>query len=453
MLIKHYGNIIKVYASSIASLFAAWVSQALLKDPPPALFYAGVCLAMAASVQLQRARGSLSGSADAGAGHSHHHSSSNKSPRRNGQQPQQHHQHHLHQRVKASVAVPVVLALLVLVFVPQMIPWSRDWVNLQRGQASGSSSSSSQAAAAAAAAAAANGTVSSSVPQLPANLNNPASLMPQGGIDAPFPALPPFEPACLVRFEDRAQLGCRPVNCSLAASCTVQDKSCCAYLNFRMLHDLDRILYSKGLQGEYALVYGSALGAARNQSVLPDLPNIDMSFSPTAVQVMAQNSTREQLWRQGYVFWHDTYMWRLCPHDQHPASEFRAAMVTNMTHPQWQGRTGSAAAVWMDGYLMWKRPIGASSCATRSADPESAAQAAILMQPLSPTMSAAARAVHTPQEQHPELGQAAAAASGGGAAERSFCLQQSHRPILIQSGERPAPIASLAFPAPHNMKE
>lgn len=428
MIIKHYGNIVKVYASSIASLFAAWVSQVLLKDPPPPLFYAGVFLAMAATVQLQKARSSLTGSSDGGP---------HKSPRRPGQTQQQ------HQRIRASLVVPIALAVLVLVFVPQMVPWGRDWGNGRQGQAGSRTH-----------AAAGNATVGAAAEeQLPANLNNPASLVPRGGIDGPMPALPPFEPTCLVRFEDRHLLGCRPLNCSLDATCTAQDKRCCAYFNVRMLDDVDRLLHLKGLQGQYALVYGSALGAARNQTVLS---NVDVALSPTAIHVIAQNSTREQLWRKGYVVWHDHDLFHVCPHDLHPAYEFRAAVVHNATHQQWEALAKRVSTVHMRGFLMWQQPAGPASCAAEAADPKSTAEAAIMMQPLAPKASAAARAVHSPHEQvDSQLQQAEDSRPGASASAdlRTFCLQQSTLPITIQPSERPASIAGMAFPAPHNLEK
>jgi uncharacterized membrane protein YoaK (UPF0700 family) len=56
VIIKRFGNIVKVYASCVASLFAAGISYSLLHDPPAPLFYAGCALVMVATLQLQRAR-------------------------------------------------------------------------------------------------------------------------------------------------------------------------------------------------------------------------------------------------------------------------------------------------------------------------------------------------------------------------------------------------------------
>jgi hypothetical protein len=68
----------------------------------------------------------------------------------------------------------------------------------------------------------------------------------------------------------------------------------------------DHFLSSKGLQGEYMLVYGSALGALRNATVLAHTGDVDFAISPKAVQFLELNSARQELWQHGYSFWADT---------------------------------------------------------------------------------------------------------------------------------------------------
>lgn len=407
MLIKYYNNITKLYASSIASLFASWVSQLLLQDPPPPLFYAGVALALAAAVQLPAARHSQSVDGRPGA----------------HQQP----------RIKqASVMVPIALAAVVLVCLPQMVPWSSEWMATQHGQLTPATAAAAERA---------------SLQQLPASLHNPASLLPHASItDAPLPALPPFEPTCLVRFEKREQVGCPPMNCSLGEACRVDDTSCCAYFNYRMLGDLQHLLHAKGLQGEYAAVYGTALGAERDQAVMGHTHDVDIGFTPTALQVLAQNATREQLWRQGYVLWHDRYLWRICPHDLHPAPEFRAAMVPNMTHKQWQKQTGAASGVYTDGYLMYPLPDG-GACAQKSADLE----AAIMLQPTRPMDSLSGVAADI----RPDMpGSWQQQVQGDRAAQtRRFCLQQSRLPVEIRIDGRQATVGDVNLTALENLEE
>lgn len=427
-LIKHFGNITKVYVSTLASLFAAWVSQLLLGQPPPAMFYTGVCVALAASVQLQKRQASV-GAADGCPPYS---KLSNRQPSGGQQQAR---------KLKASLVVPIGLALLVMVFVPQMIPWGL--------QEDGGSRVFEQQGGANVTA------VAAALPHAPANLNNPSSLIPNSLAGGPVPVLPPFAPTCLVAFEERAQMGCRPINCSLSGTCSVDDPACCGHLNYRMLEDLSQVLHSKGLAGEAVLVYGSALAAAQQQqAVLASSPGSSVGLTPTAVQILAQNSTRELLWRRGYVFWHDGGLWRLCPHDQHPAAAFRAAMLPNGTGTQQQQQ--QAGAVHLEGYLMWSAPSegGGSSCAAAAAAPDStAAAAAIMMQPmLAPDNNpAAASAGHSPdsipQQQQQQLG------GGQGAEERRFCLQQSSTPLLVKAGPGHASIGNLTLPAPHNLEE
>jgi hypothetical protein len=411
VLIKHYNNITKLYASSIASLFASWVSQLLLQDPPAPLFYAGVALALAAAVQLPAAR--------------HCQSADGKPGSHQQQQPKIR---------QASVVVPIALAAVVLVFLPQVVPWSGEWTAMQQGQLT-------PAAAAVAAGA--------SLQQLPASLHNPASLVPHARItDKPLPALPPFEPTCLVRFEQREQLGCRPINCSLAEACTMQDTSCCAYFNQQMLGDLQRLLHAKGLQGEYAAVYGTALGAERDQAVMGHTHDVDIAFTPTALQVLAQNATREQLWRQGYVLWHDRFLWRMCPHDLHPAPEFRAAMVANITHKQWQNQTGVASGVcYTDGYLMYPLPDG-GSCTEKSVNLETA----IMLQParLPESLSGVA------PDSRPDMPGSWQQQHGHGdsaAHTRRFCLQQSKLPVEIRAGGRQARVGGVNLTTLENLEE
>jgi hypothetical protein len=265
------------------------------------------------------------------------------------------------------------------------------------------------------------------------------------------------------------------------------------YHNTRLLADFDEFLLSKGLAGQYALVYGSALMAAQKQQPLPGrMVHVDMALSPTALQVLARNATREQLWRKGYVLWHDGgSLWRLCPHELHPAAAFRAAMVSNMTHAQWRKHTGQPSAVYLSGYLMWPRQNGPDSCSSsgssgsgdgsgsgggggsssgsymgtaHTSGPEAAAAAAeaaaaaIMMQPLVLSASAAARAMHSPHD-HWQLGaQLQLQQQGVGAAlhqptEQAYCLQGSSLAIDIRPGAREGNVSGRAFPVPRNLHE
>ena len=67
----------------------------------------------------------------------------------------------------------------------------------------------------------------------------------------------------------------------------------------------DHFLSSKGLQGEYMLVYGSALGAHRNGTVLAHTVDVDYAMSAAVIHFLELNSTRQELWRHGYSFWAD----------------------------------------------------------------------------------------------------------------------------------------------------
>jgi hypothetical protein len=402
------------------------------------LFYGGVCLALAASVQLQKSSQSLLEATDEC-------SRSSKSGRRPSYMQQQ-------RRLTASLVVPIALAFLVMIFVPQMMPGgdgsylSSSSSNLVNGEGGGSLRS--------------GGSSSVPQPQPPANLNNPTSLLPQTLTGAPMAVLPPFPPTCLVAFENSTQLGCYPMNCSLSDNCTIGDQACCAFYNYRMLEDVSRILHTKGLAGEFVLVYGSALGAAVNSTVLGSSRSVDIALSPTALQILAQNSTRELLWRHGYVFWHDQDLWRMCPHEQHPSTAFWAAMMLPSANTTQQQQQQQGVSIHLDAHLMWGLPVGATSC-TAKAHSSHSAQAAILMQPLAPVDSAAARAVHSPSSLTPDFMLQQQQLDGvinspsAEAAGRTFCLQQSRVPLVVKAGapDSGAVVGKLTLPVPDNLNE
>jgi hypothetical protein len=66
LIIKRFGNIVRVYASCVASLFAAGISYALFHEAPAPLFYVGCILSMVATLQLQQARTQAAAAAAAG---------------------------------------------------------------------------------------------------------------------------------------------------------------------------------------------------------------------------------------------------------------------------------------------------------------------------------------------------------------------------------------------------
>jgi hypothetical protein len=88
--------------------------------------------------------------------------------------------------------------------------------------------------------------------------------------DAPMAVLPPFEPTCI--FRDHSQMDdiqCPIMQCSKHPSCTIRDPKCCAYFNYQMLIFVADFLESKCMQDQYFVLYGTALGAFRNHTILP----------------------------------------------------------------------------------------------------------------------------------------------------------------------------------------
>jgi hypothetical protein len=116
--------------------------------------------------------------------------------------------------------------------------------------------------------------------------------------------LPPFEPTCIATNLERMDTwGCPVMMCNKHPSCTVHNTSCCAYLNYQMLSFLHDFLASKCLDKEYLVMFGTGLGAVRNQTVIPWTEDLDLGITPLAVQFLELNETRQELWRHVYSLW------------------------------------------------------------------------------------------------------------------------------------------------------
>jgi hypothetical protein len=268
----------------------------------------------------------------------------------------------------------------------------------------------------------------------------------------------------------------------------VTNTSCCAYYNWQLLRDFDAFLTSKGLGDEYALVYGTALGALRNHTIMGHTHDVDIGLSVKAIQALEQNSTRLELWKAGYSFWYNG-AWRLCPHAQHPLPEFRARMRP-YTHTQWDWVGKERSAVYMDLYLMWPKNSSSALCnkldfegrnvpaAAKYIDrmhtlignhgpldsPSSAKQSSTAARATAGKAAAASTTASTGSSTASTTAStgssaasttAASAATGGAAATgrvTDYCLWQSKLPIVLQEGHRPAVMEGVSFHAPINME-
>ena len=72
----------------------------------------------------------------------------------------------------------------------------------------------------------------------------------------------------------------------------------------QMLSFLHDFLASKCLETEYLAMFGTGLGAVRNNTIIPWTEDVDVGITPLALQFLELNSTREELWRHGYSLWH-----------------------------------------------------------------------------------------------------------------------------------------------------
>lgn len=347
VIIKRFGNIVKMYSSCIASLFAAGASTCILLDPPAPLFYLGCLMAMTATLQLQRARNQTSSNNTPPP--DHYHASLNGSAK--GAAPVKHpvlaqHPGYVKQpggpqagkRVAKSALVPVVSALVVVLLLASSA------TRPSNSDPPGVKISAAQVAAAAAAA---------------------SKLGPT--TDVPMMVQPPYSPTCFVDRDKTWLFGCPIIECSGSKSCTVDDPKCCVYINYRMLTFFSRFLESECLQGEYVLAYGTALGAVRNQTILPHDHDVDVSVTPLLLQFLELNSTREELWRHGYaLFYYAEHkaLWRLCPHIHHPDPNFRLLFKSfnDELTTDWEKRHGHYQDGFIDLWPMWQVTHNTTNC-------------------------------------------------------------------------------------------
>lgn len=296
LIIKRFGNIVKVYASCVASLFSAGISYSLLHDPPAPLFYAGCILAMVATLQLQRARAALA------AGKPLEGSSS------------------------GSKALWAVVGITVMALVVAQGA-SRDAAALPGGSPTLQGGSGSTADGAGAA------PLRRPTAAPPARERQHVMRQAPGPVtDEPMMVLPPFEPTCIATdLSHMASWGCPVMRCSQDLSCTVTNTSCCAHLNYEMLSTFDAFMSSKCMDDEFFVMFGSAIGALRDETILPHTEDVDLGLTPLALQFLELNASRAELWRHGYALWHHAEQgmgwWKMCPHRHHPSPAFQAAMV------------------------------------------------------------------------------------------------------------------------------
>jgi hypothetical protein len=346
LVIKRYGNIVKIYASCVASLVAAGASSFLLHDGPSWVFYVGCSLTLFATLQFQKARNEVSAAA--------------ADPKLGTQQPGS---PNGKAGWKKAVGVPAIGTLvLVLMLASRATVPSMGSIGLQAEKAG---KLPGDTPAVKALEVASTGGLSGQLGPRTQVAPAPRQLGPT--IAVPMMALPPYPPTCINNTLDEVYKAVCPImDCRTDADCTVHDPSCCAYLNYQMLTFLDRFLKSKCLQDEWILTHGTALGAVRDKTILPHTHDVDIAVTPLVIQFLELNSTREELWRHGYaLFYYDEFLgwWKLCPHKHHPAPEFKSAFqALGETVKGWQSRTKRTQAVYLDLWPMWPVVGGTTDC-------------------------------------------------------------------------------------------
>lgn len=241
VIIKRFGNIVKIYSSCIASLFAAGASAFILHDPPAPLFYLGCLMAMTATFQVQRARNQA---AQAAAASQAQNASSKSDKTLNPAAGARY--------WSSTVGVPTIVSVVLVLLVSCQ-------VTMPSGGPTSAQKSIVQGHTA--------------LPALrPVTVCKEVS--PLGPTtDTPMPVLPPFAPTCIAsRDNDMNRISTPILVCSKDISCTIDDPKCCMHLNWKLLMFFDKFMASKCLQDEYVLVHGTALGAIRNETILYHTP-------------------------------------------------------------------------------------------------------------------------------------------------------------------------------------
>jgi probable UDP-sugar transporter A4 len=354
-IIKFHGNITKVYASALSMFVAAWASQVLLGESAPPIFYVGAAVAAFAVWLYNSPPGFLTRLCS-------------------------------HQG-KPSNSVLVLALLLALVGVgllyahgspsssitsssiPAAVAGSNTSSNSSTPSVVSATPSIPSPSAAAMTAAAAAGAVAPDQSVAPSRKKQEAikavskAQQQQQQQAIPVQALPevsqeyaqwhqehanpPSIPA-LSKFLKNDSLAipeewlpmetkgfksvCPNITCSMESSCTVYNSSCCNYLNQELLSFMVAFLHAKGLDREYFGVYGTALGAMRDGTILPWTMDVDLGISPKAARVLESREVREELFQHGYYFFYQG-IWRLCPHVKHPSPDFQKGFGEEVAYP------------------------------------------------------------------------------------------------------------------------
>jgi hypothetical protein len=249
------------------------------------------------------------------------------------------------------------------------------------------------------------------------------------------------------------------------------------------VRDFDAFMVSKGLGSEYALVYGSTLGALRNHTVLPHTEDIDIALSVHAAEALSQNSTRLELWAAGYAFWYGDFF-RVCPHIWHPSPDFQDRMEP-YTHQQWMQMYNYVAPVYMDAYLMWPKNSSSKYCdrvdfegSTLEAETAYMDRMHLLKgqnhrgnsthlvtvtsttgtQPFGSTAQATTstggqQSSSDTTEEAQQVDTSTYVPVGSSGRVTDYCVWGSQLPLSLQEGAKPLEVGGSSFPAPINIKE
>jgi hypothetical protein len=97
-------------------------------------------------------------------------------------------------------------------------------------------------------------------------------------------------------MEANAVQMCAYLSCSRSVLCTTKNASCCAYILKKTLYFLDA--FFREHQIPYVIVFGTLLGAVRNQTIIPWTNDIDIALFDK--NVLYSQEIRNKLKQHGY---------------------------------------------------------------------------------------------------------------------------------------------------------
>lgn len=119
---------------------------------------------------------------------------------------------------------------------------------------------------------------------------------------------------------------CPAWNCSVDATCTSHNTSCCAHLRLQTMAFWDAFMHSHGLGDQHMVLYDTLMDALLTATTSPAADVLHVGVSAQALVVLERPCLKEKLWQHGYALFLQGDTWRLCAHRHHPLAVFQQHM-------------------------------------------------------------------------------------------------------------------------------